>query len=93
MNDSNEPPRDTSRAAFEAAEPSRDKRARIALGIIEGAGSRGVTRDELSNATGWPIQSVCPLVSGLMRAGAVVDGGKRRPTKTGRQAQVLIARR
>ena len=83
-------PADTSQAA--AAEADRTGRSKskrsILLEIIRGTGERGATIDELQQATGWLVQSICPAVKTLERAGEIIDSGRRRATRTGTPAKV-----
>jgi hypothetical protein len=82
---------DTSRAAAQAAAPKAPGRREIIFQLIAGRGSDGMTNDELVVATGWLIQSVCPLVNSLKKARLIRDSGLRRATRAGRAAIVWVA--
>ena len=47
------------------------------------------TCDEMEVILDMPHQTVSACITGLKKAGAVRDSGKRRPTRTGRKAAVL----
>jgi hypothetical protein len=50
------------------------------------------TREELTEATGLPIQTICGRVDNLLRLEMIYEpAGVTRPTKSGRQAQVVRA--
>lgn len=83
-----------SRTSYEAAVNALDtaagKRARV-LAVIRERG--GATADEIVQATGLPIQTVTPRIVELReRDRMIVDGGERRPTRTGRNAVVWVLR-
>jgi hypothetical protein len=51
------------------------------------------TREELTEATGLPIQTICGRVDNLLKMGMVYEPeGVTRPTKSGRQAHVVRAK-
>lgn len=79
---------DTSQAAAAQAAPHVPGRRDVLLSIIGGQGPHGATIDELQAATGWLVQSVCPVVNSLQRSGLIRDTGHRRPTRTGSPAKV-----
>jgi len=81
----------TSKAAGESVRDVLGERQRIALAILRGRGARGATREELATATGWLLQSICGLVNTLVRQGLVTPNGVTRPTRTGRQAEILVS--
>jgi hypothetical protein len=81
----------TSRAAALALDP--DWRA-TQCGIVYAAikARADATREELIEATGLPIQTICGRVDNLLKMGMVYEpAGVTRPTKSGRQAQVVRA--
>jgi hypothetical protein len=55
------------------------------------AGSHGATRDELAIALDLPVQSITGPVSELLAAGRIKENGRKRPTRYGRPAAVLIS--
>lgn len=86
-------PADTSRAAGETADRngrSGTLRA-VLLGMIRGAGQHGATIDELQHVTGWLVQSICPAVKSLEKAGEIRDSGERRATRSGCAAKVWVS--
>lgn len=82
---------DTSRVAAESAAPRAPRRREILLGIIRGRGVAGATIDELQAATGWLVQSICPVVHSLAEAGEIRDSGQRRATRAGAAAKAWTA--
>lgn len=81
----------TSEAAAESVRDELPTRQRLALAILRGRGAAGLTREELATATGWPLQSVCPLVAKLLTKGLAVATAETRKTATGRAAEVFVA--
>jgi len=88
--DSSGRPCATSREAREKARKREPERRAQAIRLARQAGSRGFTREELADAMGLRIQSVTPLVLGLIRDGAFVETGRTRPTKSGCRARVVV---
>jgi len=82
---------DTCQAAAASIADKAPARRAIILDLIVGQGTRGYTIDELTIATKWGVQSVCPRVNELHRAGLIVDSGLRRDTRRRRKAKVWIA--
>lgn len=82
----------TSRDALRAAAPRAGTRAARVLGHLTAAGNRGATRDEIADALGVPIQSLCSVVRALLDAGHALEIDRTRPTRLGRPAAVIIAR-
>ena len=79
----------TSRAAAMALDPAWQA---TQCGIVYAAikARSGATREELTEATGLPIQTICGRVDNLLKMGMIYEPeGVTRPTKSGRQAQVV----
>jgi DNA-directed RNA polymerase specialized sigma24 family protein len=77
----------TSRAAAESIRPFiAGKRERV-YRAIEAAGTKGATREEIADATGMPLSSVCGRVNELLAKYLKVIG--ERKTKYGKPAEVL----
>ena len=53
---------------------------------------RGATRDEIAEALGTLIQSVCPSIARLRKRfpAIVIETKTMRPTRSGRNARVLV---
>jgi hypothetical protein len=82
----------TSRAAALALDP--DWQA-TQCGIVYAAikARADATREELTEATGLPIQTICGRVDNLLKMEMIYEpAGLTRPTKSGRQAQVVRAK-
>lgn len=75
-----------------AAESADLTRGEIVLSLFRGAGQRGLTRDQVALVTGWGDGSVCPRVDDLLRRGEIVETSRRRATRCGRKAVVLVVR-
>jgi DNA-binding IclR family transcriptional regulator len=76
-------------AKIDNAPRAKGQRERI-LNALERAGKSGLTRAQAAEATGAPIQSVCPAVKKLIADGLVVETKRTRPTRTGSKAAVLL---
>ena len=83
---------DTSRAAAEAIRPLAPRQQDRALASISARHSDGMTCDEVEMALGMSHQTASARVRDLVKAGAIVDSGKRRPTRTGRKAAVYVVK-
>jgi hypothetical protein len=65
----------------------------MVLKAIRNAGSNGMTQDELlATFREYSYSSITARPSALKRKGLVVDSGQRRPSASGRNQMVLIAR-
>lgn len=88
----------TSRLAAQRVTPSRGEKARIVLDCIRAAGTYGRTRHELAGMTGYPLQSICSLVNGLMatrrrnkiRDPLIMVADHTRPSPYGHEVEVLV---
>lgn len=81
----------TRRRAAEAAEPSASSRAGQVLDHLRRCPD-GATRDELAQALGLAIQSICPVVHQLLGSGRIAVSDQERLTRLGRPAEVLVIR-
>lgn len=77
-------------AAATAIATGPSRRDRLARWIAD-RGHLGATREEIATALRMKIQSVCPLVKEMQRAGRLVPTHRTRPTTSGKPAVVLIA--
>lgn len=80
---------DTSREAAESIDVNRLER--LVLAEVKRSGKKGITASELLDK--FPhlsYSSVTARPSALKRKGFIVDSGKRRPGKTGRNQMVLV---
>lgn len=85
---------DTSKAAAKSVSASVRvmQRAKV-LAALEEYGPMGATCDQVEVALGGSHQSISARISELKRDGAIVDSGRRRMTRTGRTARVLVLAR
>ena len=89
---------ETQRAAAVAIAPRasalREKVFRAILAGHDAAGVHmaGCTNEEVHNATGLSLQTVCARCNELQHAGLVKDSGLRRAGKSGVLAKVWVAR-
>lgn len=80
----------TSQAAAESVKGSAALlRERIAV-AVKYAGHAGLTRDEITDKTGISPNTVRPRVVELLAQGRIARAAFTRPTRSGRQAEVLI---
>ena len=83
---------DTSYGAAQAiAATAGQLRSRI-LGWVASRGDQGATRDEIEVGLGLKMQTVSPRVHELTQLGLLEDSGKRRATRSGRTAAVMVAK-
>lgn len=83
-------PHPTSQEARRTARQREPERRAQAIRLVRCAGRHGYTREELADAMGLRIQSVTPLVLGLIRDGILVDTSRTRPTRSGCKARVVV---
>ena len=79
--------------SLEAAESVRECAGTLRAKVFDRialAGLGGLTSDELQEATGMLSNTIQPRVSELRAAGRIMRSGRRRPTRSGRNAHVLI---
>src|SRR5215472_16366774 len=77
----------------EAHESIRAEKARLRARVVryvERRGQRGATCDEIEVASGMSHQTISARCTEAKALGEVVDSGRRRPTRTGRNAAVLV---
>lgn len=63
----------------------------VVLDHIAACGSHGATADEVCHALEMLPQSATPRINELAKAGAIIDSGRTRLTRSGRAAVVWIA--
>lgn len=80
---------DTSAEAAVSMEDHVTRLERVVLDAICAA-TAGATCDEVEVATGLAHQTASARVNGLMNKGRIADSGKRRPTRSGRNAVVWV---
>ena len=76
---------------YREVQPNHKQSAADWLRRIIAAGPRGVTLDELSEATGIPPNAFSGRITELAAARAVVRTSGRRPTRSGKTAAVIVA--
>ncbi len=81
---------ETSRAAAEQSRPKAPSYRAACLGSVYGRAGAGATNEEVANALGMKIQTVCPRMKELRETGQLVDSAMRRATASGRDAVVWI---
>jgi len=82
---------DTSIAAAKVIQNSLPRLQKAVLAVIRGAGSRGITCDEIAQVLGWERFRVRPRTSELRRDGRIVDSGARRESLSGIASIVWVA--
>lgn len=83
---------ETRAAAFERSKPKQSERQAKVLAFFAERGMRGGTREECADALAIPLQSICSVILGLRRCGALIETPERRPTRSGSPAVVLVVR-
>ncbi len=89
------PPANASPQSQAAAESIRDAAPTLRAKVYEAicrAGSRGLIRHQIAQATDIDLATVCPRVTELIGMGMIVESGTR-PSPKNRPAGVLIATR
>ena len=79
--------------SLEAAESVRECAGTLRAKVfdrIARAGLGGLTADEIQAETGLGAQTITPRVYELRAAGRIMRSGHHRPTRSGRNAHVLI---
>lgn len=82
---------ETSRAAAASIEPATGTKRAAVQAFILGRGDTGATNEEVAEGLGFLLQTVCARCRELQGSGAVRDSGKRRVTRSGRDAVVWVA--
>lgn len=86
------PSHQTRAAAFrDSRKRSKGQRALI-LEAFEAAGALGLTREEAAAKAAIPLQSACRPVLDLEREGLLIETTRKRPTRYGKTAVVLVHR-
>lgn len=83
-------PRKTSRTAARIIAPAAPTLRERVLAYIAARGEDGATDEEGEDATGLKPQAYTPRRWELAKMGAVVDSGRRRPTRSGASAAVWV---
>lgn len=83
---------ETSREAYEAALPTMPTTKERVLAFIESCGYRGATDQEVQHSIGMHIGTQGPARFGLVQDGLVIKTDMRRPTASGRNAIVWVAK-
>ena len=83
---------DTSSAAYESMLPHVSRLAKDVYAAIEAAGARGMTCDECEVQLSMRHQTASARMRELKDRNLVVDSGKRRATRSGRQAAIMMIR-
>lgn len=91
--DQDAPTRETRALAYaDSLESGPSRRERIAR-YVDAQGVQGATRDEIAEALKMPIQSVCSPVKALVASGKLSNTKRKRVTRTGAAAVVIVATR
>lgn len=83
-------PATSHQAAASMRQPAKALRPRVLAYFIR-RGAAGATAEEMAEALDLPTQTATPRVRELLDAGLLRDSGRRRPTRSGRSARVLVA--
>lgn len=84
---------ETSKAAAESVRPKTVPYRTAIIGYVIGRAELGATREEISEALGIKLQTVCPRVGELLKLGEFVCADFKRPTRSGKSADVSIHKR
>lgn len=85
--------RETSVDAAQAIEPNAETLRGIVYADVKRAGKTGLTCYEIVTRRKMLHQTISPRITELSSRGWLRDSGKRRRTKTGRDAIVWVAQR
>lgn len=88
------PPSNYTATSIESAESMRIPAGTIRAKVFETIarrGARGATRDELSELLGLGIQTICGRCNELLKVGHIVDSGRVRASRSGRNQVVLVS--
>lgn len=80
-----------SNAAHRSIVKDKATLTRRVVAFVRARGQRGATSDEVEVALGLPHQTVSARITEAKAAGELVMSGDRRPTRSGRNAAVLVA--
>lgn len=70
---------------------TKESLRRQVIAFVAGRGLVGATSDEIEAALGLPHQTVSARITEAKAGGDLVQSGGRRPTRSGRNASVLVA--
>lgn len=84
---------DTSKEAWQAIQGCAPRLRQIVYDHIAKCGERGATCQEAETALSLCHETTSARINELVRCGAVADSGKRRLTRSGRSARVLVIAR
>lgn len=80
----------TSKAAAKSVKPFLPTQRLLVVRTIEAQGERGLTCDGVEEITGLRHQACSARVLELREAGLIVDSGRTRKTRSGRQAVIYV---
>jgi hypothetical protein len=80
----------TSREAAESIKPDASELRRRVLAYLRGRGEDGATDEEMQDALGMGGSTERPRRVELVEMGSVVDSGRKRKTRSGRNAVVWV---
>lgn len=83
---------ETSKAAAELVRPKTPSYRAAIEGFLKGRGAQGATNDEVMATLSIQIQTVCPRMKELRVDGLVIDSGRTRKTRSGREAVVWVCK-
>jgi hypothetical protein len=69
---------------------TKENLRRRVIAYVAGRGPDGATSDEVEAALGLPHQTVSARITEAKAGGELVKSGDRRPTRSGRNAAVLV---
>lgn len=81
---------ETSRAAATKARPKAPGHRAAILGYLLGRGTIGATNEEISEALGLKIQTVCPRMAELREMKKIVFSGEKRMTQSHSEAKIWV---
>jgi hypothetical protein len=70
--------------------PAKETLRRKVVGFVRDRGGLGATSDEIEQGLGLAHQTVSARITEAKAAGDLVPSGVRRPTRSGRNAAVLV---
>lgn len=82
----------TSAEAFDSVQGVTGELRRRVYDIIKRSGLVGMTSDDVEETLGLSHQTVSARCTELKKRGLVIESGRRRPTRSGRNAAVLIVK-
>lgn len=83
---------DTSEAAAKSVATTGPTLRETVLAFVSLQAGHGATCDDVERCLGMRHQTASARVRELAKAGAIVDSGKRRPTRSGRKAAVYVVK-